>query len=138
MEAKILGRDAVLRIDRGEEVFSKILEFARENDIKLASITGLGAVSDVVVAIYSVKDKKYRENNYRGEFEVTSFLGNISTMNDETYLHMHITFSDGEQKTYGGHMKSAIISATSEIFIHILDGKLDREVDELGLNILKF
>jgi predicted DNA-binding protein with PD1-like motif len=39
----------------------------------------------------------------------------------------------------GGHLNQARISVTCEMFIHILDGQVDREKDpETGINLLKF
>ncbi len=44
--------------------------------------------------------------------EITSLVGNISQMNGEVYLHIHINLANEENKVFGGHLTSAIISAT--------------------------
>ena len=42
-------------------------------------------------------------------------------------------------QTVGGHLNSARISATCEMFIYIIDGEVDRFKDEsTGLNLFKF
>lgn len=42
-------------------------------------------------------------------------------------------------EVFGGHLNRAIVSATCEIIINIIDGKVDRYFDkEIGLNLFKF
>ena len=66
-------------------------------------------------------------------------MGNVSTMDGETYLHLHINLSDDEYKTYGGHLDSARISATGEIIIGTVEGEVNREFDEeIGINLYSF
>jgi predicted DNA-binding protein with PD1-like motif len=66
-------------------------------------------------------------------------MGTVSTMADETYLHLHITIGDIDNNVHGGHLNAAVVSATCEIVVQILDGEVDREFSEtIGLNIFKF
>ena len=49
--------------------------------------------------------------------------------------------SAGNEKgeVFGGHLNKAMVSATCEMVIYIIDGKIDRYYDEqIGLNLLKF
>ena len=42
-------------------------------------------------------------------------------------------------KVFGGHLNKAIISATCEMVINIINGKVDRFYDDVtGLNLFKF
>ncbi len=60
-------------------------------------------------------------------------------MKGETYIHLHINICDKELKSFGGHLNSAIVSATCEIIIDSIQGEVDREFsEEIGLNLLKF
>jgi hypothetical protein len=74
-----------------------------------------------------------------GDHEITSLTGNISRMNDEVYLHLHINLSDANYQTYGGHLNSAVVSATCEIVVCGLEGEIGRGFsEEIGLNIFRF
>jgi predicted DNA-binding protein with PD1-like motif len=54
------------------------------------------------------------------------------------YLHLHVTLCNVEHKAVGGHLTSAVISATFEGFIDIIEGQVTREFnDDVGLNLLK-
>ena len=58
-------------------------------------------------------------------------------MNNETYQHLHITVGDDQGNAFGGHLNEAIVSVTAEIFINIVDGAVDRFLDEsININLL--
>ena len=75
----------------------------------------------------------------KGMFEITSLIGNITRKDDEVYLHCHINFSVASLHTFGGHLVSVKISATSEIIVTAIDGEVNRRFDEnIGLNLFDF
>ena len=126
-------------MDRGEEVLETLKEVALKENIKLASVSALGACDHFVAGVYNVAEQKYYKNEFNGTFEITNLTGNITTMNGEYYAHLHITCADEESKCFGGHLNECRISATLEMFIEVLDGTVDRMKDEAsGLNVFKF
>lgn len=139
MEYKKFGNHYLIRMDKGEEIVSTLKEFCQQQNITLGSIKGIGAVDKATIGLFKTNEKKYYSVELNGSYEITSLLGNISTMNGEVYLHLHINLSDEHYKTYGGHLNSAVISATGEIIIEAIDGMVDRKFnDDEGLNLLKF
>ena len=53
MESKKFGPKHVLRIDKGEELVESLTKYCHQNDIRLGSITGLGATNKVkICSIY--------------------------------------------------------------------------------------
>ncbi|SKC48437.1 PPC domain-containing DNA-binding protein [Maledivibacter halophilus] len=139
MNFKRFGNKIVMRIDRGEEVVKTISKFCEDQKIKLGSITGLGAAGRVKMGLFDVEKKEYFSKEFVGDYEITNITGNISTMNGETYLHLHGTIADHELKAFGGHLNEAVICATCELVIDVIDGMVDREFnEEVGLNTYKF
>lgn len=139
MDYRRFGDKIIARIDRTEEVHEKLKEIALKENIKLASVYGLGATDDFTIGIFSVSKKDYKERNFKGEFEILSIIGSISTLDGEYYPHIHISASNGDGNVFGGHMKSAKISVTCELTINIIDGIVERQKDpETGINIYKF
>ena len=60
-------------------------------------------------------------------------------MNNEAYLHCHITLSDVEMETIAGHLKEGVVGATVEIVVVQLDSEINRKYDEkIGLNLMDF
>lgn len=139
MEFKRFGDVIYLRVDRGEEVLSKILEVVEKEHISLGTIEAIGACDKFTVGLYSVSKKQYFKTTYEGEFEIVSFLGNVTTKDDKPYIHVHIACADDKNNVKGGHLNECYISATFECKITIDNGKIGRHNDETtGLNLFKF
>lgn len=139
MEYRRFGNTIIARIDKNEEILEKLKEIALKEKIKLASVSALGAVGDFTVGVFKTKEKKYYSNNFKGDFEIVSLTGTINTMNGEYYSHIHFSAGDGKGEVFGGHLNRAIVSATCEMVINIIDGIVDRKFDEnIGLNLFKF
>ncbi len=139
MEYKKFSNKIIVRIDRGEEIVESLKKLCKELNIKLGTITGLGATDNAVIGLFDTEEKKYYSKELKGDHEIAPIYGNISTMNDETYLHLHANLCNKENKSFGGHLNSAIVSATFEGVIDIIDGEIDREFnDDMQLNLLNF
>lgn len=139
MEYKRFDKDIVVRIDKGEEILEKIKEVAIRENIKLATVTALGATNEFIVGVFKTEEKKYYSNSFQGDFEIVSLTGSINTMNDEFYTHIHMSVGDEKGNVFGGHLNKAIVSATCEMFIHVIEGKVDRGLSkDIGLNLFKF
>lgn len=139
MEYRKFNNTIVARIDKGEEILEKIKEIALKENIKLANVNALGATNDFTVGVYKVDEKKYYSNSFQGNFEIVSLTGTINTMNDEFYTHIHMSAGNDKGEVFGGHLNRAIVSATCEMIINIIDGNVDRFYDEeIGLNLFKF
>lgn len=139
MEYRKFGNTVMARADRGEEILESIKRIALAENIKLASVSALGAVDDFTVGVYNVEEKKYYSNSFTGSFEIVSLTGTINTMNGEFYAHLHMSAGNDRGEVFGGHLNKATVSATCEMVITLINGRVDREYDEItGLNLFKF
>ena len=139
MDYRRFGDTYVVRIERGEEVVEQITKVCTEENIKLASIEGLGAGDHVVFGLYSVEDKVYHKTELNEDMEITSVLGNVSEKDGKPYIHMHINLAGADGIAKGGHLNEARICGAGEFFIRVLDGHVGRKHDDVtGLNIYDF
>ena len=139
MQFKKFNNKYIVRIDKGEEIVETIKKICKDNKIKLGSISGIGAANKIVLGLFETATKKYHSQEFNGDFEIVPLAGNISTMNGETYLHLHANIADLKHNSFGGHLTSAIVSATFETIIDTIDGEVDRKFsNEIGLNLLEF
>ena len=139
MEYKRFGSKLVMRLDPGDEICESIMQASRDEGITLAAVSGMGAVGSMTVGVYDLSKKEYFKNTFTGALEIVSLTGNVSTMNGETYLHLHMSAGDDKGQVFGGHLNSSVISGTGEIILDIIEGSVDRErSDESGLNVFKF
>jgi len=139
MEYRKFGSKYVIRLNRGEEVVASLIKFAEEEKVSLANVSGIGAGNYVKFGLFDVAEKQYHSNELKIAFEILSLMGTLSEMNGKPYLHLHICVGDGEGHVFGGHLNECMISATCEIVVDVIEGKVDREFsEEVGLNLFKF
>lgn len=139
MEYIKVKNNYVIRLNKNDEVVSSIKEVCENENITLGSISGIGAVNFVEAGLFDTEKKEYHSNKFEEDMEIVSLSGNISTMNNEVYLHFHICIADKNGNAFGGHLNKALISATGEIIIHQIEAKINREFNEaVGLNLMKF
>lgn len=139
MEYRSFGNTIIARIDKGEEILEQVKRIALKENIKLASVQALGAVNEFEAGVFKTDEKEYLSKEYKGSFEIVSLTGTINTMNEECYCHLHMSAGNEKGEVFGGHLNKAIVSATCEMVIYIMDGKIDRYYDEqIGLNLFQF
>ncbi|MCA9361322.1 DNA-binding protein [Candidatus Kaiserbacteria bacterium] len=131
------GNKFVIKIEKGEEVLSSLLEFCLTNNIKNASISGLGAVEWVSCGYYSLSDKKYHFKQYDGMYEVLNMTGNVCLKEGKPFVHLHAIFSDTENHTFGGHVEEMRVGVVLELSIEILETNISRIYnEEIGLFLM--
>lgn len=139
MEYKVFKNYIVARLDKGEEIVEGIKTISEKEGVKLGKFSAIGAVNEIVLGLFKTKEKEYISNKFKGDYEIVSLAGNISLMNGETYIHAHMSISDIDNKCFGGHCNSAVVSATCELIIEKIEGEIDRKFsDEIGLNLIEY
>ena len=139
MEYKKFGNTLIVRLDRGRRLWSGSWSWPAGEHITLACVHGLGAADQVTVGVYFPATKEYKSNSFEGEYEIISLHGTLTTQQGQPYGHFHMSIGDEEGRVFGGHLNRAVISATCELVITLLDGQVERVMDpEIGLNLMAF
>lgn len=139
MEYKRFGNKIIARIDKDEKILEQVKELALKENIRLAAVQALGATNNFTVGVYDVAERQYHANTFSGSFEIVSLTGTINTMNGEFYAHLHMSAGNDKGEVFGGHLNRAVVSATCEMVVDVLDGTVDRQYDPVtGLSLFKF
>ena len=135
MLTKQLENTIIVRLDKGEEIHSCLREVCETYGVRAASVTGIGAAKGVTIGMYDLETGRYSDLQLPDFMEITNLSGNVSTLDGEAFLHLHITLADENGHAFGGHLKRAYIGATAEIFFTVYDTNIDRAHDDAtGLN----
>ena len=151
MEYKRQGNTVIVRVDKGEDIIKELLGLSEKENIlfelikniqddKLASVSGLGAVNDIELGIFDTSEIRYHSKRFTGDFEITSLVGTLSRKDKKPYIHVHMSVGNVITNEFvGGHLNKAIVGATAEIVLNVVDVVVEREfVEDLGLNLFKF
>ena len=139
MEYKRFGSTLVVRLDRGEEILEQVRVLAEREHIRLAAVQALGAVDDFTVGVFNTQTKTYASNDFKGPYEIVSLTGTIDSMGGGFYCHLHMSAADETGQVFGGHLNRAVVSATCEMVITCIPGRVDRRRDpDVGLNLFQF
>ena len=139
MDYRRFDHTIVARLDKGEEILEQVQRIAQQEHITLATVQVLGAIDRFTVGVFYTDEKQYHANEFAGHFEIVSLTGTINTMDGAFYCHLHMSAGNEEGQVFGGHLNRAMVSATCEMVITILDGTVDRKFDpDIGLNLFDF
>ena len=140
MEYRKFPQGYMLRLDPGEEIVSSLTRLVADENIQLASVSAIGAANDVTIGIFNTAEKQYYSQRYQGDYEISALVGSVTRKEGEPYLHLHITIGNPVTgQVHAGHLTSAVISATLELFLQVWDGQVGRKFsDRVGLNLFEF
>ena len=140
MEYKRQRNTIIVRVDKGEDIIKELLSLSEKENILFASISGLGAVNDIELGIFDTSEKRYHSKRFTGDFEITLLVGTLSRKNKKPYIHVHMSVGNVlTNEFFGGHLNKAIVGATAEIVLNVVEIVVEREfVEEIGLNLFKF
>lgn len=128
-----------LNIENGQEITAAISAFCKDQEIKAGSISGLGAVKEVTLRFFDPATKEYVDKTFQEQMEISNLVGNISQMDGEVYLHLHITLGREDYTALAGHLLTAVINGVGEFVVHKVDGEIGRiHSKERGLNLFDF
>jgi predicted DNA-binding protein with PD1-like motif len=138
MKRKKFKEVYVIRLETGERIVEKLIEFCEKAKIEAGYLSGIGTCRGAELGFFDWQTKKYSFKKFKGDYEITSFDGNISLFNGRPFLHAHIVLGDRHFHSWSGHLKEAEVLATCEIILTRLDGEFVRKTDKKsGLNLLR-
>lgn len=114
-----------LRLRPNEDLRDKLVKFIEKNDIRAGIV--LTCVGSLMRATLRMADKNVIRD-FEEKFEIVSLVGTLS----QDGLHLHVSLSNKEGNTIGGHLKEGcMVHTTAEIVIGELeDVRFSRKFDE--------
>jgi len=119
-----------LILEVGEEVVKSITDFCAKEGIFAGMLQGIGSLTNIELGYFDLKEKQYKKKRIKGVYELLSLSGNLSQKDDEIMPHIHVIVGNDNYDTRGGHLFSAKVAVTCEIFIMPSKGRLIRKFDK--------
>jgi len=103
------------RLKSGQDLFDSIEAFVKERHIEAGCV--LSSVGSLTRAVLRLANRDFH-SEYNGYFEIVSMTGTVSIYGS----HLHISISDGDGNTVGGHLVSGCrIYTTAEIVLAVFE-----------------
>jgi len=137
METKI-KRIIVGKVEPNEDLIDCIIAMVKKHNVNSGLINCIGALKKFTIGYFDIETKKYLTSTINEYVELVSCMGNISFMDGDPIIHLHLTIGTREYNLKGGHLfQPCIVSITSEVYILEIDKKISRAKDpQLGLSLL--
>lgn len=123
-----------LRLKPGDKLVAGLQKFVSENKLRAAFImTCVGSVSKATLRLAHTGSLEHGSNKkitLQDHHEIVSLVGTIFAMGDHT-RHLHISLSNKDGTTIGGHLFEATIFTTAEIVLGELENlEFSRPIDD--------
>lgn len=98
------------------EVIAALEQFVAETNIASGRLQAIGSVSVATLAWWSETTKAIEKTTVDGQFELVSFMGNISSQSTGPRIHAHAILT-GPSGLVGGHAVAMTPRASVEVSI---------------------
>ena len=120
MKYQKFGDCYYLRLDRGDELMSAVLDVCSREGVQSGTFSGIGGCSDAQIQVFVPERGAFETECVEGLLELVNVTGNvISDADGQLHSHAHAQFAyqneAGEQRIAVGHLKSTTIRYTAEI-----------------------
>lgn len=142
MKSKLLFQENelktfVLVFERNDDVVPLLLQFAGDNRLSGARLSGIGGFRRVKFGCYDRDARDYQPIEINEQVEMLSFIGNLALKDGKPALHAHVVVAKRDGSAYGGHLLEAQVFPTMEIMLIETPANLQRTMDDItGLPLL--
>ena len=111
------GDTYIIYLEQGENIMAKLTQFCKDNQIINGQISGIGAIKEIELGSYDLKNKEYITHKLADIWELTSYQANIQLKDEKPFIHAHINISDHDLTVKGGHLFEAKVAVVGEFIL---------------------
>ena len=128
------GDTYIIYLGQGESIMAILTQFCIDHQIINGQISGIGAIKEIELGSYDLKNQKYITHKRDETWELTSYQANIQLKDEEPFIHAHINISDHDLTVKGGHLFEAKVAVVGEFILRNINSSGKRVFNpEIGL-----
>ena len=128
------GYTYIIYLEQGESIIAMLTQFCKDHQIINGQISGLGAIKEIELGSYDLKNQEYITHKLDDTWELTSYQANIQLKDGEPFIHAHINISDHDLTVKGGHLFDAKVAVVGEFILRNINSNGKRVFNsEIGL-----
>ena len=109
----------ILSLEPGDELIRGLIQFAREQEVDAAVLTGIGAVTEVELGAGGLRERDHRRTAVSEPLEACSLTGTLTLVDGEPFPHLHGCFARHDHSVIGGHVYLAICGGGIEVAVQV-------------------
>jgi len=121
-----LGRFFLLRVPSGSELISYIRKYAKDLSINTGVLWLIGSFRRTKIGFFIEEEGSYKVIDVNEFTEVINASGNISLVNGEPFIHVHVALGRVDGSCIGGHLIEGIVFIAEVWIQELIDGELKR------------
>lgn len=120
------GRFFLLRVPSGSELVSYIKRYAKDLCISTGVFSLIGAFRRAKIGFFIEEEGLYRTIDVNEFTEVISASGNISLIDGEPFIHVHVALGRMNGSCIGGHLIEGVVFIAEVWIQELIGGELKR------------
>ena len=128
------GDTYIIYLEQGESIMAILTQFCIDHQIINGQISGIGAIKEIELGSYDLKNQEYIIHKLDDTWELASYQANIQLKDEEPFIHAHINISDHDLTVKGGHLFEAKVAVVGEFILRNINSNGKRVFNsEIGL-----
>src|SRR5207253_1046018 len=108
----------VVVFETGEELLTRLKNFAVEKKLSGSSFKAIGALSGAKLGWFNWETKQYEVAvELNEQIELLSLIGDVALENSEPRIHAHMIVGRRDGTAHGGHLIEARVRPTCELVL---------------------
>lgn len=112
----------LVRLPKGEDLLAALVSFCLEKNITKGQVSLIGSLGKAVLGFYHQDTRQYATRSLDCTTQILSGLGNVSLMEGQPVVHLHLTLLTSDFTTTGGHALPGCILFAGEACITPIAG----------------
>jgi predicted DNA-binding protein with PD1-like motif len=132
------GRTLVASLDMGSDLLEEIERLARENDLALCGVMGIGSLVASNVTYYDQAVQTDRELVFERPMMLLGLSGTVLRARDGIQTHCHVVLGDALGTAYGGDLSPGCVVFSCELTLMELVGPTTARVPDKATGLSHF
>ncbi|MCS7128981.1 MAG: DUF296 domain-containing protein [Sulfolobales archaeon] len=120
------GRFFLLRVPSGSELVNYIRKYVKDLDISTGIFWLIGSFHRAKIGFFIEEEGSYKTIDVNEFTEVINASGNISLVNGEPFIHVHVALGRMDGSCIGGHLIEGIVYIAEVWIQELIDEELKR------------
>ncbi|KHK02863.1 PPC domain-containing DNA-binding protein [Desulfovibrio sp. TomC] len=117
-----MNSSLLVRLPKGEDLLGALVSFCLEKNITKGHVSLIGSLKKAVLGYYLQDTRQYASRSLDVDAQILSGLGNISLMEGQPVVHLHLTLLTSDFTVTGGHALPGCILFAGEACITPIEG----------------